>query len=150
MVCKMTSKGQLENLTTVQGHDLTQTHHFSYHPIFLNNTNPSNLFWSLYLVSMKSYYEETAGDIWWRHATSNARCRGHRCTCQHKWLVNTTFCMFWLLRMVLTQTKMKLNLSHWLIMTGHKIDVTLGQRYKKKIRVVYFIDPVTLNTLWKF
>ena len=111
----MTSKGQVEALTSGQGHDLTQTYHDAYHSIRLDETNPSNLFRSLYLVSIKSYCEETVGDLWWRHGTSTAHCRGQRCTYQLKWLVNTTFCMFWLLRVVLTQTKMELNLSHWLI-----------------------------------
>ena len=46
----MTSKGQVETLTFGQGHDLTQTYHDAYQSIRLDQTNTSNLFWSLYLV----------------------------------------------------------------------------------------------------
>ena len=43
--------------------DLTQTYHDAYHSIRLDKTNPPNLFWILYLVSIKSYCEETVGDL---------------------------------------------------------------------------------------
>ena len=144
MINNMTSKGQVETLTSGQGHDLTQTYHDAYQSIRIDQTSPSNLFWSLYLVSIKSYCEETVGDQWWRHAISTAHCRGQRCTCQLKWLVNTTFCMIWLLMVVLTQTKMKWNFFHWLIMGGgHTIDLTLGQRYKKsEIYIFYILSPL--------
>ena len=66
-----------------------------------------------------------------------------------KWLVNTTFCMFWLLMVVLTQIKMKWNLPHWLIMGGHKIDLTLGHRYKKS-EIYIFLCPVILSKPCKF
>ena len=60
-----------------------QTYHDAYQSIRLDETtNTSNLFWSLYLVSIKSYCDETVGDLWWHHATSTAHCRGQRCTCQ--------------------------------------------------------------------
>ena len=75
--------------------------------------------------------------------TFNVHCRGHRRTCQLKWLVNTTLCMFWLLRMFFTRTKMKWNLSHWLTWGGHKISLTLGQRYTK-IRNIHFYILLSL------
>ena len=46
-------KGQVESLTSGQGHDLTQTYHDAYYSICLDKTNQSNLFWSLYVVSIK-------------------------------------------------------------------------------------------------
>ena len=145
----MTSKGQVETLTSGQGHDLTQTYHDAYHSIRLDKTSQSNLFWSLYLVSIKSYCEEIVGNLWWRHATSTAHRRGQRCTYQLKWLANTTFYMFWLLRMVMTQTKMKWNFSHWLIMGRSQNRPDLRSKIKK-IRDKYFVYlwPKVSSILW--
>ena len=63
MIYKMTSKGQLENLTSGQGHDLTQIGHVAYQSIRLDETNTMNLSWSLYLVPIKSYCPKTVGDL---------------------------------------------------------------------------------------
>ena len=139
MMYTMTSKGQVESVTSGQG-DLTQTY-VEYHSICLDKTNSSNLFWSLYLVSIKSDCEKTVGDLWWRHATSTAHCRGQRCTCQLNWLVNTMFCMFWVLGMVLTQTKMKFNFSRWGIMgrSQHWPDL---RYHKSEIHIFYILSPL--------
>ena len=59
----MTLKGQVENLTSGQGHDLTRIGHVAYQSIRLVETNTLNLFWSLHLVSIKSYCQKTVGDL---------------------------------------------------------------------------------------
>ena len=59
----MTSKGQVDNLTSGQGHDLTRIGHVAYQSIRLVKTNTLKLFWSLYLVSIKSYCQKTVGDL---------------------------------------------------------------------------------------
>ena len=147
MIYKMTSKVKVENLNSGQGHDLTQTWYATYHSIRLDRTNTSNLFWSLYLVSIKNNCDNI-GDLWWSHATSNAHCRGHRCICQLRWLVNTTFCMFWLLRMILTQIRMKWNISHLFITVRSQNWPDLRTKIWK-IRDIHFANHVTLNKLWR-
>ena len=52
MIYKMTSKGQMQNLTSVEGHDLTQIGHAAYQLISLDEINTMNLSWSLYLASI--------------------------------------------------------------------------------------------------
>ena len=49
----MTSKDQFENLTSGQGHDLTQTYHDAYQSIRLDKRNPSNLF-EAYILSQSN------------------------------------------------------------------------------------------------
>ena len=39
--------------------------------IRLDETNTMNVFWSLYLVPVKSYCSKTIIDFWWRHVTCN-------------------------------------------------------------------------------
>ena len=51
-------KAKLKVLTPGQGHDLTQTYHVTCNSIRLDKINPTKLFWSLYLVLIKSYYEK--------------------------------------------------------------------------------------------
>ena len=63
-------------------------------------------------------------------------------------LVSITFCV-WLLRMVLTQTKMKWNLSHGLII-GRSQNWPDIRSNMYKIQDIHFVDHVTLNNLCKF
>ena len=49
----MTSKEQVEILTSGQGHDLTQTYHDAYHSIRLDKTSPSNFFEACILSQSK-------------------------------------------------------------------------------------------------
>ena len=55
MIYNMTSKGQVENLTSGQGHDLTEIGHVAYHSIRIDETNTINVERSLYLYSISSY-----------------------------------------------------------------------------------------------
>jgi hypothetical protein len=64
MIYNMTSKeGQVENLTSGQGHDLTEIGHVAYHLMRIDETNTINVERSLYLYSIKSYCRKTAGDL---------------------------------------------------------------------------------------
>ena len=56
MIYNMTQKSQTWNLTSGQGHDLTQIGHVEYHSIRIDERNAMVLFWSsLYHASIKSY-----------------------------------------------------------------------------------------------
>ena len=55
MIYNMTSKGQVENLTSGQGHDLTEIGHVAYHSIRIDEKNTINVERSLYLYSISSY-----------------------------------------------------------------------------------------------
>ena len=48
-------KSQKGNLTSGQGHDLTQIDRLAYHSICIDERNAMVLFWSLYHASIKSY-----------------------------------------------------------------------------------------------
>ena len=63
MIYNMTLKGEVENFTSGQGHDLTRIGHVAYNSIRLVKTNTLNSFWSLYLVSFESYCQKTVGDL---------------------------------------------------------------------------------------
>ena len=64
MIYSLTSKGHFENLTSGQGHDLTEIGHAAYHSIRIDETNTINVEWSLYLYSITSKCRKTAGDLW--------------------------------------------------------------------------------------
>ena len=49
MMYNMTSKGQVEHLTSGQGHDLTEIGHIAYHSIHIDETNTMNVTRRLYL-----------------------------------------------------------------------------------------------------
>ena len=55
MIYSLTSKGHFENLTSGQGHDLTEIGHAAYHSIRIDETNTINVERSLYLYSISSY-----------------------------------------------------------------------------------------------
>ena len=65
MVYNMTSKGQVQKLTSGQDHDLTEIGHVAYHSIRIDETNTINVERSLYLYSIKSYWRKTVGDLRW-------------------------------------------------------------------------------------
>ena len=69
MIYNLTSKGQIWNLTSGQGHDLTQIGHIAYHSIRIDETNTMDFVRRLYLFSIKSYCSKTVGDLRWPRMT---------------------------------------------------------------------------------
>ena len=63
MTYSLTSKGQFENLTSGQGHDLAQIGHIIYHSIRFDKINTMAAVWNLYLNPIKSYYIKTTCDL---------------------------------------------------------------------------------------
>ena len=63
MIYNMTSKGQVKDLTSGQGHDLTEIGHVAYHLMRIDETNTMNVERSLYLNSITSYCTKTVGDL---------------------------------------------------------------------------------------
>ena len=63
MMYNMTSKGQVEHLTSGQGHDLTEIGHVAYHSIRIDETNTMNVTRRLYLFSIRSYCRKTVGAL---------------------------------------------------------------------------------------
>ena len=55
MIYNVTSKGQFQNLTSGQGHDLTQIGHIIYQSIRIDEKNTMEVVWSLYRYSISSY-----------------------------------------------------------------------------------------------
>ena len=55
MMYNMTSKDQVEHLTSGQGHDLTEIGHVAYHSIHIDETNTMDVTRRLYLFSIRSY-----------------------------------------------------------------------------------------------
>ena len=60
MMYNLTSKDQLQNLTSGQGHDLTRKGHIVYHVMRLDETNTMKLFWSLYFHPVQRCYTKSA------------------------------------------------------------------------------------------
>ena len=59
----MTLKGQFQNLTSGQGHMVTQVGHIAYESMRLDETNTLVPFSRFYLISIKSYWQQTIGDL---------------------------------------------------------------------------------------
>ena len=65
----LTLKDHFENLTSGQGHDLIGKDHVAYRLIRMVSLNTSMVFSSLWMVSIKSYCQKTAGDLSWPEMT---------------------------------------------------------------------------------
>ena len=59
----MTLKGQGQNLTSGQGHEVTQAGHIAYVSMRLDERNTMRPFSCLYLFWIKSYSQKTVGDL---------------------------------------------------------------------------------------
>ena len=59
----MTLKGQCQNLTSGQGHVVTQVGHIAYVSMRLDERNTMRPLLRLYLFWIKSYSQKTVGDL---------------------------------------------------------------------------------------
>ena len=87
MIYNMAQKTQKWNLTSGQGHDLTQIGHVAYHSIRIDERNAMVLFWSLYHASIKSFL---AKNEWWPLVTSYG----------HSWPFEDSPRIFWISNLI--------------------------------------------------
>ena len=124
----MTLKGQGQNLTSGQGHVVTQVGHIAYVSMRLNERNTIRPLSRLYLFWIKSYSQKTVGDFRWPQMTlagSPMKTVAWVITedlSQHdaQWME-----MYWGEKGVVEMLPIDLT---W---AGHEIDLTLGHEYKK-------------------
>ena len=105
----MTLKGQGQNLTSGQGHVLTQVGHIAYESMRIDERNTMRPLLRLYLFWIKSYSQKTVslGDLRWP-------CEGHRWNCHlgHHWGPKAT--PFRVNRNVPMRKRGRWNFAHWL------------------------------------
>ena len=76
----VTSKGQLNFLTSGQGQKVTQLGHVAYHLMHLDKGNILKPAPRLYLISIKSYKEKRTLTSWRHYLTSNNLAQMQSCT----------------------------------------------------------------------
>ena len=124
----MTLKGQGQNLTSGQGHVVTQVGHIAYLSMRLDERNTMRPLSRLYLFWIKSYSQKTVGDLRWPQMTfggSPMKTVAWVITedlSQHhsQWME-----MFWCEKEVVEILPIDLT---W---AGHEIDLTSGHEYQK-------------------
>ena len=138
----MTLKGQGQNLTSGQGHVVTQVGHIAYVSMRLDERNTMRPLSRLYLFWIKSYSQKTVGDLRWPQMTfggSPMKTVAWVITedlSQHhsQWME-----MFWCEKEVVEVLPIDLT---W---AGHEIDLTAGHEYQKS-EIYKLLELLTSST----
>ena len=142
----MTLKGQGQNLTSGQGHVVSQVGHIAYVSMRLDERNTMRPLSRLYLFWIKSYLQKTVGDLRWPQMTF-----GGSPMKTVAWVITEDLSQHhsqWM-EMCWCEKEVVEILPFYLTWAGHEIDLTSGHEYKKiwDIQIARIID---LINFWKF
>ena len=126
----MTLKGQGQNLTSGQGHVVTQVGHIAFVSMRLDERNTMIPLSRLYLFWIKSYSQKTVGDLRWPQMTFGG---------SNEWKKWKWMDMFWCEKEVVEILLIDLA---W---AGHEIDLTSGHEYQKS-EIYKLLELLTSST----
>ena len=138
----MTFEGQGQNLTSGQGHVVTQVGHLAYVSMRLDERNTMRPLSRLYLFWIKNYSQKTVGDLRWPQMTFKGSPMKTvvwvitEDLSQHhsQWME-----MFWFEKEVVEILPIDLT---W---AGHEIDLSSGHEYKKS-KICKLLELLTSST----
>ena len=138
----MTLKSQGQNLTSGQGHVVTQVGHIAYESKRLNKRNTMRQFLRLYLFWIKSYSQKTVGEL----VTSDDlwRVTDENCRLGHRWGPKPT--PFRVNENVPMRKRGSWNFAHWLSIGRSWNWLDLRSRIKKKSEICKLLELLTSST----
>ena len=138
---RMTLKDQGQNLTSGQGHVVTQVGHIAYVSMRLDDRNTMRPLSRLYLFWIKSYSQKTVGDLRWPQMTF-----GGSSMKTVVWVITEDLSQHhsqWM-EMFRCEKKVVEIFAHW-PWAGHEIDLTSGHEYKKS-KIYKLLELLTSST----
>ena len=139
---RMTLKGQGQNLTSGQGHVVTQVGHIVYASMRLDERNAMRPLSRLYLFWIKSYLQKKVGDLRWPQMTF-----GGSPMKTVAWVITEDLSQHhsqWM-EMFRCETDLVEILPIDLTWAGHEIDLTSGHEYKKS-KIYKLLELLTSST----
>ena len=138
----MTLKGQGQNLTSGQGHVVTQIGHIAYVSMRRDERNTMRPLSRLYLFLIKSYAQKTVDDLRWPQMTF-----GESPMKSVAWVITEDLSQHhsqWM-EMFRCEKEVVEILPIDLSWAGHEIDLTSGHEYKKS-KIYKLLEQLTSST----
>ena len=138
----MTLKGQGQDLTSGQGHVVTQVGHIAFVSMRLNERNTMRPLSRLYLFRIKSYSQKTVGDLRWPQMTF-----GGSPMKTVAWVITEDLSQHhsqWM-EMFRCEKEVVEILPIDLTWASHEIDLTSGHEYKKS-KIYKLLELLTSST----